>query len=45
MEKCLAIDIGGSKVLVGVVDETGIVVEYDRKDIRRLIRLKRCMRT
>ena len=32
MEKCLAIDIGGSKVLVGVVDETGIVVEYDRKE-------------
>lgn len=32
MKKCLAIDIGGSKVLVGVVDETGIVVEYDRKE-------------
>ena len=32
MEKRLAIDIGGSKVLVGVVDETGIVVEYDRKE-------------
>ena len=32
MEKCLAIDIGGSTVLVGVLDETGIVVEYGRKE-------------
>lgn len=32
MKQCLAIDVGGSKILVGVVEETGIVIEHVRKE-------------
>lgn len=32
MKTCLAIDIGGSKILVGIVDKKGNVVAYSKKD-------------
>lgn len=32
MKNCLAIDVGGSKILVGIVDETGVVLDFCRQD-------------